>query len=73
MIGVTAVLAYGATGPGLDTVLGTKVGSTLESFLPQFKADYSRAFLAVSHDYDEGVQIAKEKGKNIFLHFTGYT
>lgn len=73
MLGITALLGYGATGPGLDTVLGTKAGSTLESFLPQFEADYSLAFVAVAHDYDEGVRIAKEKGRNIFLHFTGYT
>ncbi len=73
MLAITAVLAYGATGPGLDTVLGPKAGATLESFLPQFEHDYSRAFLAVAHDYDEGVRLAQEKGANIFLHFTGYT
>jgi thiol:disulfide interchange protein len=73
MLAVTAVLAYGATGPGLDTVLGTDVGSTLESFLPQFNPDYSKAFVAVAHDYDEGVRLAQDKKKNIFLHFTGYT
>lgn len=73
MLGITALLGYGATGPGLDTVLGPKVGSTLESFLPQFKADYSLAFVAVAHDYDEGVRLAQEKGRNIFLHFTGYS
>jgi hypothetical protein len=73
MLAITAVLAFGASGPGLDTVLGPKVGATLESFLPQFKADYSRAFVAVAHDYDEGVRLAQEKGTDIFLHFTGYT
>jgi thiol:disulfide interchange protein DsbD len=73
MLAVTAVLGYGATGPGLDTVLGPAVGSTLESFLPQFKQDYSKAFVAVTHDFDEGVKVAQEKDKNIFLHFTGYT
>lgn len=73
MLGITAVLAYGATGPGLDQVLGENVGAKVESFLPQFKADYGRAFLAVAHDYDEGVRIAKEKDAPIFLHFTGYT
>jgi len=73
MLAITAVLGYGASGPGLDTVLGPKVGAILESFLPQFKADYSTAFVAVTHDYDEGIRVAQQKGANIFLHFTGYT
>jgi cytochrome c biogenesis protein CcdA len=73
MLAMTGVLAYGATGRPVDNVLGSDVGSLVESFLPQFKADYSKAFLAVAHDYDDGVRIATEKGANIFLHFTGYT
>jgi thiol:disulfide interchange protein DsbD len=73
MLAITAVLGYGATGKGIQEVLGPKVGSVVESFLPQFKRDYSRAFVAVAHDYDEGVRVAKEQGRNIFLHFTGYT
>jgi len=73
MLGVTALLAYGATGPGFDEVLGSDVGSVVESFLPQLKVKYGDAFVAVVHDYDEGVRLAQEKQANIFLHFTGYS
>jgi thiol:disulfide interchange protein DsbD len=73
MLGITAALAYGATGPGLDVLLGPDVGSTVESFLPQFESEYGRAFIAVVRDYKEGVRVATEKNAPIFLHFTGYT
>jgi thiol:disulfide interchange protein DsbD len=73
MLAITAVLAYGATGPRLGDVLGTKVGDALESFLPSFKRDYSKAFVAVAEDYEEGVRTATEKDAPVFLHFTGYT
>jgi len=73
MLAITAVLLYGATGTRLGDVLVTRVGDALESFLPSFKRDYSKAFVAVTEDYEEGIRIATEKNALVFLHFTGYT
>jgi thiol:disulfide interchange protein DsbD len=65
MLAITGGLAYGATGAHLH--------SYVESFLPQFKRVYDTAFVAVTADYEEGLRIAREKGAQVFLHFTGYT
>jgi len=64
MLGITGFLAYGVT--------GARLGQYVEAFLPSFKGDYNRAFVAVVDDYEEGLRIAKEKDAFVFLHFTGF-
>jgi thiol:disulfide interchange protein DsbD len=65
MLAITGGLAYGATGAHLPPIV--------ESFLPQFTPEYNTAFVAVTSDYEAGLKIAREKGAQVFLHFTGYT
>jgi len=64
MLGIGGALVYGSTGP--------RLGEYIEAFLPSFKREYSRAFLAVTEDYEEGLRIAQERNAYVFLHFTGF-